>query len=362
MKVLLGKNTKRSLLVKDKNGVNIGDEQGRLNRWAEYFHDLLNGEEPSTPLSDDLVPISEFDLDIDLSDPSVAEVKLCINRLKLRKAPGFDSITPEMLKCGGENLINWLTRVCVAVWRSEQPPDDWKKGVIIKLAKKGDLTICSNNRGITLLSVAGKVFCSVILYRLRDAVDKTLREQQAGFRAGRSCTDQCFSLRQVIEKCLDKQIPLKLNFVDFKAAFDSVHRNSLWKIMRAYGVPQKIVTIMKNTYAGSECCVRVDGQETNWFQVNTGVRQGCIWSPLLFSIVIDWVLKSSLDEKDMGMVIERRRSSRYQQQRLADLDFADDIALMDNDADRLQLATDSVSEFRETVGLKIRLFHNEVSK
>ena len=66
--------------------------------------------------------------------------------------------------------------------------------------------------------------------------------------------------------------------------------------------------------------------------------------PLLFSILIDWVLKHALDKNDTGIVLEQRRSSRYQQQRLSDLDFADDIALIDETEQRLQYATSQVEE------------------
>ena len=110
---------------------------------------------------------------------------------------------------------------------------------------------------------------------------------------------------------------------------------------------------MKNTYDGSTCSVNVDGEMTDWFEVTTGVRQGCVWSPLLFGIVIDWVLKNSLDKNDLGIVLERRRSSRYQQQRLSDLDFVDDIALIDESEQRLQYATSEVEEKGRKVGLTI---------
>ena len=77
----------------------------------------------------------------------------------------------------------------------EKVPDDWKNSVINKLPKKEDLTVSSNNLGITFLSITGKVFCTMILFRVRDARDKRLRENQVGFRSGRSCVDQCFASR-----------------------------------------------------------------------------------------------------------------------------------------------------------------------
>ena len=97
--------------------------------------------------------------------------------------------------------------------------------------------------------------------------------------------------------------------------------------------------------------MKVDDEMTDWFEVTTGVRQGCVWSPLLFGIVIDWVLKNSLGKN--RIVLEKRRSSRYQQRRLSDLDFADDIALIDESEQRLQHATFEVEEKGRKVGLTI---------
>ena len=116
-------------------------------------------------------------------------------------------------------------------------PDDWQKGSIIKLPKKGDLSICDNWRGITLLSVPGKILNYILLTRLKNSLDSLLRENQAGFRNGRSCSEQIFTTRQLIEQSIEWQSNLVLNFIDFKKAFDSVHRESLWKILELYWIP-----------------------------------------------------------------------------------------------------------------------------
>jgi hypothetical protein len=73
-------------------------------------------------------------------------------------------------------------------------------------------------------------------------VDATLRKVQAGFRQGRGCTDQIFALRNIMEQCIEWNAPVVINFIDFKKAFDSVHRETLWKILLSYGIPPKIVT------------------------------------------------------------------------------------------------------------------------
>ena len=119
------------------------------------------------------------------------------------------------------NLLN-------TVWQKQEVLINWRDGIIIPLPKKGDLSDCDNWRGITLLSVPGKVFPSIVLSRLRDGVEMHLRTEQVGFRPGRSCNDQIFALRQIIEKVTACQKPVMINFIDFRKAVDCLHRPSMW--------------------------------------------------------------------------------------------------------------------------------------
>ena len=84
----------------------------------------------------------------------------------------------------------------------------------------------------------------MILFRLRDAVDKVLREEQCGFRKGRGCVDHVFTLRLIIEKSLRCQTPLVLSFIDYEQAFDSVDRRALAKVLSLYGIPEKYIKVI----------------------------------------------------------------------------------------------------------------------
>ena len=190
-------------------------------------------------------------------------------------------------------------------------PSEWGKGIILPLPKKGDLSYCNNNRGITLLDIAGKVFFTIMLLRVKYQLDCKMRENQAGFRKSRSCVDHIFSLNQVIEKCLDQQLPCLISFIDFKAAFDSVHRPSLWEILKIYGIPTKIINIVRNSYQSTTCAVRSEGALSSWFYIVTGVRQGDIWSPMLLGLAIDFVMRTAVDKNNSGLTLIPRRSSRY---------------------------------------------------
>ena len=143
-----------------------------------------------------------------------------------------------------------LLGFCNRIGNEEKVPEEYKKGLLIKLPKKGDLSHCRNWRGIMLLNMASKVFCRVILERVKTALDKKLRDEQAGFRAGRSCTDQITTLRIIVEQSIEWQSSLYINFIDFEKAFDSVSREVLWLLLRHYGIPVKIVTIIRALYEG----------------------------------------------------------------------------------------------------------------
>lgn len=203
----------------------------------------------------------------------------------------MDGISAEMLKAGSVSMVHWLHTLCNKIWNGGPVPDDWKNGTIICVPKKGNLTECDNWRGVTLLSVPGKVYCQIILNRIRDVVDSQLREELAGFRPKRSCAEQIFTLRQIIEKYNESRFPLALSFIDFSKAFDSLHRPSLWLILREYGLPVKFVEAIRNIYEKSKCCVRTEDGMSDWFEVITGVRQRCLLSLVLFAIAIDWIFR-----------------------------------------------------------------------
>ena len=226
-----------------------------------------------------------------------------------------------------------------SIWKEEDIPTEWKEGYLAKLPKKGDLSQCGNYRGITLLSIPGKVFNRILLNRMKDAVDSLLRDEQAGFRTGRSCIDQITTLRIIIEQSLEWNSSLYIKFVDYEKACDSIDRPTLWKLMRHYGIPDKITNIIKNSYEGMTCRVVHGGQAgqlTDAFQVRTGVRQGCLMSPFLFLLAIDWIRRISTEGRRNGI-----QWSLWGQ--LDDLDFADDLALLSHTQQQMQDKTYSVS-------------------
>ena len=131
---------------------------------------------------------------------------------------------PEVLKAKGEMVVDWVAKVYNIVWREGVAPSDWMNVLIVPVYKKGSRLDCTNYKGISLMSVVGKVFAQVLNVRVkRLTVDKVMNEQ-GGFRAGRGCIHQIFAVKQIVEKTIDKDKKTYMAFVDVEKAYDSVSR------------------------------------------------------------------------------------------------------------------------------------------
>ncbi|GFR73283.1 reverse transcriptase SR3-right [Elysia marginata] len=203
-----------------------------------------------------------------------------------------------------------------------ESPRCLEKGILIKLPKNGDLSQCYNWRGINLLSVSGKIFCRVILYQIKSSVDKAPREEQAGFREGRSCVDQVFILRTIIEQSIEWNSSTYIISLILKRLLTACIKKLYGKYsnFQAYGIPQKIINNLSDKYANNQCCVRHGGQQSDWFAVKSGVQQGCIIPPLIFLNAIDWVMKRATNQQLRGITWKAFNQ-------LEEEDLAGDIAL-----------------------------------
>ena len=340
---LTGSRTASCAVVKNREGKQLTTENEQLTRWAEHFKTTLNRPEPDTEAE---IQHTTRELEMNKRPITCTEIEEAIKETKGNRAPGEDKITSDMLRADPSLSAKCLVELYNKVWTEEKVPEPWKKGIIIKLPKKGDLKECGNWRGINLLSVPGKIFCRIMLRRMKASLDKILREEQAGFRPGRSCTDQIFVLRTILEQTVEWNSSLYLNFVDFEKAFDSVHHSTLWRILESYGFPQKVINILKDMYADNQCSVKHNGQLSDWFRVKSGVRQGCVISPMLFLVVIDWIMKTATSDKPRGIVWNAFDN-------LEDEDFADDIALVSHTHKSMQEKTNRVEEMAKLVGLKV---------
>lgn len=193
----------------------------------------------------------------------------------------------------------------------------------------------------------------MILNRIRPHLDPLLRPHQNGFRENRSTTSHILALRRLIEGIKDKNLTCIITFIDFKKAFDSVHRGKMLKILRAYGIPEIIVEAISIMYDNTQAIVLSPDGKTEMFDILAGVLQGDTLAPFLFIVVLDYVMRKAIgdDNDQLGFTVRPRRSRRYPVEVLTDLDFADDIALLSDTLDQAQELLSRVETVAATVGL-----------
>ena len=356
------------------NGCCLSSVDYKLQRWADHFSRVVNcGTEVSEatiealpvvephPVSGDVRP-EDGELCDELSEE---EISAAITQLRKGRAPGVDEVSAELLKLGGEESVRWLKAIADCIWREESVPRDWRKQLLIPLHKKGSRSICDNYRGIALLSIPSKVMAKAILNRLKPRVELLLRESQCGFRHGRGCADQLFSLRILMEKAREFHQPLYICFIDLKKAYDSINREALWAVLRrTYNLPTKLLSIIRIMHEDSLAAVRAYGKTSEEFPVSSGVRQGCVLAPTLFNLYFDVAIHMALDDHQLrgrgvrlaylhGAKLVGSRRKFHLESVISDLEYADDMALVANFWGDLTAMLDSLAVHSKNLGLSI---------
>ncbi|CAE1141694.1 unnamed protein product [Acanthosepion pharaonis] len=268
-----------TLLVGD--GSILTEVAEKVNRWHKHFDVLLNHQPPAVQL--DLQP-ADGTYNCSVDPPTIQEILSVLRQLRNNKAPGEDGIPAEVYKALPDIFAPWLHRVFNVVWTTETVPDDWGHAVLLPFFKKGDRKVCSNYRGISLLDVAAKTFAVLLLKRFQTVRDARTHPTQCGFRPGKGCVDQIFNLRRTLEQRWAYQQPTVLCFIDFAAAFDSVDRDALWKLMLADGIPVKLLHLIQGYYRATHGHGHgwVYGEESS-LRRQVRVPQECALSPTLFN-------------------------------------------------------------------------------
>lgn len=359
-----------SVPVQDKNGVLHKDKDAIRDCWKEHFSSLLN--QTSTVDDTALQKVPQLPIHLQLGEePTLDELKSAIRAMKSGKAAGADGIPAEVFKHGGTKLAKKLHGLFTLVWTTEKIPDELRDALIVTIFKKGDRTICGNYRGISLLSIAGKILARILSCRLSSVAEEILPETQCGFRPGRGTVDMIFAARQIQEKCREQNKDLYMAFIDLTKAFDTVDRKSLWKVLEKIGCPPKFVAIVQLLHDEMNASVLVDGQQSDPFKVQTGVKQGCVIAPTLFSIYLYAVLHLVKQELSEGITLNYRIGDLFNLQRLRaktltskqsvlELQYADDNALVAHTEEHLQEVMTAFENAYKALGLKLNAKKTQV--
>jgi len=347
--------------LRNAEGFLVFSDSEKRDTFAVHFSKVLNCHRTvDATVFDDVEPYGPS-LDAD-DPPSIEEITDAVKRAKNHKACGVDRIYAEQLKAGSEVLVPWLKRVFDVVWASGQVPKDWTLAELVPLFKKHDMSIPDNFRGITLLSVPGKVFAYVLLGRLQGWAEHQLLECQCGFRPGRGCGDALFVIRGILERAWEANVPLYICFIDLAKAYDSVDRETAWKVLECKGVSPKLVQMLRGLHSDTTCVVRAFDGTSEPFQIHTGFKQGCVLAPTLFNIFIDTIARQILRiiEGHSGIKLIYKIDGQLRISKNPDLSmiiwilmYADDIALFSDNAESLEVAAQEVHQKMKQWGMPL---------
>ena len=231
------------------------------------------------------------------------------------------------------------------------------KGCILPFPKKGDLRLAKNYRGITLTSIAAKIYNALLQNRIEPKIDNILRKNQNSFRRNRSTTSQILTIRRILEVVRAKNLQATLIFVDFTKAFDSIHRGKMEQILLVYGIPKETVAAITILYRNTKVKVRSPDGDTKYFDIVAGVLQGDMLAPYLFIICLDYVLRTLIDKiSENGFKLTKKRSRRYRAKTITDTDY---IAILANTPDQAETLLHSLEWAATGIGLYVNAHTTE---
>jgi len=272
----------RCNIVKDEKDDLAADSHSIVARWRNYFSQLFNMHgvkdvgQAEIHTAEPLVP-----------EPSASEVERAIDKLKSHKSPGIDQILAELIKAGGRTICLEIHKLITSIWKKEKLREEWKESITLPIHKKGDKTDCNNYMGISLLPAIHKILSNILRSRLIAYVKEIIGDHQCDFRRNRSTINHIFCIRQILEKKWEYNEEVHQLFIDFKKSYDSVRREVLYKILIEFGIPRKLVRLIKMSLTETYSRVRVGKNVSDKFRIRNGLKQGDTLSPMLFNFALE---------------------------------------------------------------------------
>ena len=277
--------------IKDKNGNEKKETKEILTCVQGFYSDLYKGEDLDRGSLDRLLSkveknVNDFNevLEIDLT---INELTKAVKSMQDNKAPGDDGLPKEFYTTFWEELKGPLLEVYNESLRMGKLPPSMREGIISLLFKKGEKNDIKNWRPLTLLGVDRKILAKALFFRLQGVAGKVVGEEQTCVIPGRSMSDSLALVRDSYLYAVDRRVPLCIAGLDLEKAFDRINHEYLKEVMVAFGFGPKIRAWVDLLYNDCTSRVVINGNSTNTFKVQSGVRQGCPLSVVLFILAME---------------------------------------------------------------------------
>ena len=323
----------KSGCIKSRNGDILMEKEDILNRWSEYIEELYHddrGPPPHIHNEEGYAILEE-------------EIHNAFRKMKNGKAAGPDDLPFELIAALDELGIKSVTKLVNNIYDTGTIPEDMKRSVYIALPKKPGTVDCDQHRTISLMSHLTKILLRVLMNRIRNKILPEVSETQFGFMKDKGTRNAIFALKTLMERSIEVQKDLYLCFIDYSKAFDKVRHSDLFDILTSLDIDGKDLRIIRNLYWEQEAAIRVDNDCSAYRPIRRGVRQGCVFSPDLFNIYSEMILRG----------IENLGGINVGGHIINNLRYADDTVLIADSEDKLQEILTTVAEESEKKGLQL---------
>ncbi|XP_039312991.1 uncharacterized protein LOC120359478 [Solenopsis invicta] len=324
------------------------DREIKMKDWEEYFKRLMGGTESRVMGGVGREERLEGESELNRGE-------IVLRKIKEGKAIGMDGVPGEAWKYGGEEIDEWIWKMCNKIWRGEGWPKDWNEGVLVPILKRGKGKIVGDYRGVTIMPTMYKIYTAALAERLREEVEgkELIPPNQTGFRKGMGTLDNIYILNYLVNRQIErKERKMMAVFVDLRAAVDSVDRGILLKAMRERGVREGLVERVAEVLRETRSRVRVSGEVGKGFWTARGVRQGCPLSPILFNLLVADLEEEMRKVKWGGVKIGEVR--------VYTLSYADDVVLLAEGEGEMKSMLERLERFMDRKGLEVNVEKTKV--
>lgn len=356
--------------LQNLEGVTVSSQEEILNVQKKYFENLykkkVNDSNMINNINDfmDGVPIPKIsETEQEFCDENISENELLIalKEMKNGTSPGIDGLTVEFYKVFWNHLRNYLLNSFVTAFESGTLSSSQNKAVITLIHKGKNLprNNLDNWRPISLTNTDYKILAKTLSMRLNSVISKLISEDQVGYIKGRKVATLLRTIDDVTDVINKENRPGILLTIDMFHAFDCISKEYMLEVFKTFGFGDTFTHWVSVLMSGSMSVVNYCGWMSESIAVESGIRQGCCFSPLAFVLALELLAIKIRNSPNIKGITLSKKIQPIVETIVKILLYADDITLLLSDVNDMTNVLSIFSDFSKLTGLKINYKKSE---